>query len=1042
MKSQLILLYLCFLVHFQSWSITRYVATTGTDAGDCSVGNCQTITYTILQAVDGDVIEVAAGTYHESIVINKSLTLIGAKVGIHATGVGRGTGESIIFRPASNLTTGVLITIQNANVVIDGFTLNGNSEYVQGIFINGVGNVTIQNNIIRKFNTTNTNPATQLEPAGIYGTGTATGNVIQNNLIENIRNPTYTISSFAIPDPANFVTGAGIRVRNNFNATISQNVMDSTSIGIEVRNYSVVGSGGIVSNNQINGLNNVPIYQGITLVNLTNGSWTVSNNDLAFSQAFFTVSFFGFPQNIPNSGINLAQISTPITIQDNDISGSFYGFYLYDIANTANLSIQNGNITQVTQGIACTNQGTAYASSTFSLDGVVIQNFPNTFPAISGLLTTLQFQAGVYLIAASGSNNEMITTNIQNCTIQGTVINTYSPSAGIYAYNAHASNYLINLTVSDSDISNHANRGIHFHRINNSSFTRCDINNNGFNGFFNGSFVDGLGIYFRQLCTNITFSECNLNNNTGATASIRLENNSVCAINRCSVVGTLLIQNLESQTIDASGCWWGNTTPPTAFSATTNIDFTPWLNVATDTDGATRGFQGDFSYLNIGANSGEGTQLGGIGRIQEAHNLAIEGATLYIRDMIATYLEIVVVNKNLTFANPSIATIQELRMNGSGKTLTLANDFQISNDLNMLDGIIETGTNILWVINNDVNAVSSSTTSWVNGYLRRNINIGASNFYGFPVGRSANAEKAEIQLNNTSGGLSYLTIRFVAENPFSYPTPTTYTLTPFTESATLYNDLLTTGYWEITPNGVASSTDYDLHLYPSFDPAISAIVKRVLPATVWQQDGSPLTVTGGVGRQNLSGFSNFALAVPNVPLSAYLNRFEAIKQGENTVQVLWSVPLIAETEYFELQRSFDSKTFETKAIINHTDFSYQYIDVLPNTMLSEWVYYRLLCYHPSNKEQYNISNTISVRFPQNDTEWSVFPNPANDFVFIHTQLDKNALIFVINAHGEVLCKQDIQNSLTKLNLKDLCSGTYILKIIDLDQITYKKLIIR
>jgi hypothetical protein len=48
-----------------------------------------------------------------------------------------------------------------------------------------------------------------------------------------------------------------------------------------------------------------------------------------------------------------------------------------------------------------------------------------------------------------------------------------------------------------------------------------------------------------------------------------------------------------------------------------NVDYTPWLNVGTDTDLGTPGFQGDFSVLNVDDDS---PQSGAVGRITEAYN--------------------------------------------------------------------------------------------------------------------------------------------------------------------------------------------------------------------------------------------------------------------------------------------------------------------------------------------------------------------------------------------------------------------------------------
>ncbi len=61
----------------------RYVAPTGVDTGDCSASAspCATITYAQTQAVDGETVHVAAGTYPELVIVTKSLVFEGANSG-------------------------------------------------------------------------------------------------------------------------------------------------------------------------------------------------------------------------------------------------------------------------------------------------------------------------------------------------------------------------------------------------------------------------------------------------------------------------------------------------------------------------------------------------------------------------------------------------------------------------------------------------------------------------------------------------------------------------------------------------------------------------------------------------------------------------------------------------------------------------------------------------------------------------------------------------------------------------------------------------
>lgn len=117
-----------------------------------------------------------------------------------------------------------------------------------------------------------------------------------------------------------------------------------------------------------------------------------------------------------------------------------------------------------------------------------------------------------------------------------------------------------------------------------------------------------------------------IRNNTGD--GIRLETGS-------QVSGTIFNNNLSGNTgfalnnltatpVNASGNSFGVTTPA-AVAAKVNglVDYSPWLNFATDTDLLTAGFQGDFSSLSVYQNT---VQFTATGLIQEAVNLLADGA--------------------------------------------------------------------------------------------------------------------------------------------------------------------------------------------------------------------------------------------------------------------------------------------------------------------------------------------------------------------------------------------------------------------------------
>jgi len=111
---------------------TRYVSPSGTDAFDCAVAPCRTIHYAVGQAAAGDTIRVAAGTYADSISVNKRLILSGS-----------GRGSTTI--DADGHDNGVVIAgAASAGTVFRGFTVKNAGR--EGLFANKTSYLLIADN--------------------------------------------------------------------------------------------------------------------------------------------------------------------------------------------------------------------------------------------------------------------------------------------------------------------------------------------------------------------------------------------------------------------------------------------------------------------------------------------------------------------------------------------------------------------------------------------------------------------------------------------------------------------------------------------------------------------------------------------------------------------------------------------------------------------------------------------------------------------------------------------------------------------------------
>ncbi len=128
-------------------AVTIFVdAADGTgDGGGCGtvVNPCNTIQNGVNNAAGGDTVQVAAGTYTETVVVNKSLTLLGAQSGVDARTRSAVLGtESLVNGPAGGF------NITSNDVVINGFQIEGASA--SGVKVSGpVDGAQILNNIFR-----------------------------------------------------------------------------------------------------------------------------------------------------------------------------------------------------------------------------------------------------------------------------------------------------------------------------------------------------------------------------------------------------------------------------------------------------------------------------------------------------------------------------------------------------------------------------------------------------------------------------------------------------------------------------------------------------------------------------------------------------------------------------------------------------------------------------------------------------------------------------------------------------------------------------
>ena len=192
---------------------TRYVATQGIDAGNCSSAPCRSVQYTVGQSVAGDTIIVASGTYKESVTVSKQLTLIGNP---HLNDNADNHGD-----------------IGGGNATIDA------SGFDNGVVITGAG---ASGSVLRGFTVKHAGRE------GVFAVKTSNLSITSNTLINNdLYGPNSPQCPAADPDDC----GEALHLQSVTNSVVSGNIVEHNVGGILLTDEDGPTSGNLISNNQV-----------------------------------------------------------------------------------------------------------------------------------------------------------------------------------------------------------------------------------------------------------------------------------------------------------------------------------------------------------------------------------------------------------------------------------------------------------------------------------------------------------------------------------------------------------------------------------------------------------------------------------------------------------------------------------------------------------------------------------------------------------------------------------------------------------------------
>ncbi len=196
----------------------------------------------------------------------------------------------------------------------------------------------------------------------------------------------------------------------------------------------------------------------------------------------------------------------------------------------------------------------------------------------------------------------------------------------------------------------------------------------------------------------------------------------------------------------------------------------------------------------------------------------------------------------------------------------------------------------------------------------------------------------------------------------------------------------------------------------------------------------------GVGamNSNLPAYTGYSyVPLNNVVLPIILTNFSAIKKDKDAI-LNWQVSnQDANSDYFELQRSFNGTDFKKVGRVDvnlSTGLagSYAFTDINAAASRSNILYYRLKMVDKDGKATY--SGIKNIRLTSKAFGVSVYPNPARQFSTVNIDLENESSIILslTDVAGKLLQKSQF-NGFKGLNQKQLdlskfASGSYLLKV--------------
>lgn len=78
----------------------------------------------------------------------------------------------------------------------------------------------------------------------------------------------------------------------------------------------------------------------------------------------------------------------------------------------------------------------------------------------------------------------------------------------------------------------------------------------------------------------------------------------------------------------------------------------------------------------------------------------------------------------------------------------------------------------------------------------------------------------------------------------------------------------------------------------------------------------------------------------------------------------------------------------------------------------------------------------------NDIQFTVYPNPASEMIFVETEINEDAQVSILDVTGRCVKQVELSENVSSINIEDVESGVYFIKVQQGDNNSVRKLIVR